>query len=812
MKHLKKTKESGNSLKILSIMKKIFIAAIAALTALTACQKNEVAAPASEESVLYVTIEETDATKTYMDANNNIRWSEGDQVVAFMKTSLGLRYQIKDEYIDRTSGYFSQVSSDSSTELGAGTEWDHNIVYYPHSATVEAEKSGKNYVLNVVLPSEQTYAAESFGNGSMAMVAVSKNNNITFCNVLGGMKLQLRGTKKIKSIKLVGKNNEKLSGAATVTAYTDETKPTITMASGASNSVTLSCGSGVQLSESKTTEFILSLPPVLFSKGFTVIVTDIDGKTYTVESDKGNTVRRSSILVMPAFKLGSSQTAPVASIKIDALDRTSITFSIKSDSPGEYAWTIVPSTETVENAEALFANSTNDMFGSSNEIQVTYNELEGGNEYNLYYAVRKINPYVYSELYCEPISTVFPYEDMITLEKVTTNAVSYHIEKPEGAKAYRHMIVDYNDFLYFQALVGVTHDSYLSAFGLSDKESKTFDYEWVQMGGWNNYPTYFYSDTKYLIIAGESDSPAIDAQVSADKVKYIEFTTPKAEVCPYEVDVQVSNITSITADITLTPEEGVDRYRLYVMSEADYESFLFEGEEMVRRAVIGGWDDTSTEYRGPQSLSLEGLHPNSNYYICMVVFDKDMRELYIEEVFTTSEPVGPAPEIIITEKETEEPWNSASINLQLKNTVSALAFIHTKYAVDKVLNAPGNEDLTMDVVIITNGIPFSGAELSKATSAGGADITFSNLSPNTEYVYAIMATNSEYISTSYVYNFKTGAEPVIETSLLGKPHTFNVTITDGVNDATRVVYSGNPLQVAPTKIIDMQESRRNLRK
>lgn len=127
----------------------------------------------------------------------------------------------------------------------------------------------------------------------MAMVAVSENDNITFCNVLGGMKLQLRGTPKIKSIKLVGKNNEKLSGAATVTAYTDETKPTLQC-----NSVTLNCGSGVQLSESKTTEFILSLPPVLFSKGFTVTVTDIDGKTYTVESDKGNTVRRSSILVI----------------------------------------------------------------------------------------------------------------------------------------------------------------------------------------------------------------------------------------------------------------------------------------------------------------------------------------------------------------------------------------------------------------------------------------------------------------------------------------------------------------------------------
>ena len=502
--------------------------------------------------------------------------------------------------------------------------------------------------------------------------------------------------------------------------------------------------------------------------------------------------------------------APTATVEINALDRTSVTFTISSDSPGDYVWAIVPETEKIASAEELFSNGNSGMFTSAQKVEVTYNELEGGNEYSLYYAVRKINPFVYSELYVEPVSTDFPYEDMITLEKVTTNAVSYHIEKPEGAKAYRHMIVDYNDFLYFQALVGVTHSSYLSAFGLGDTKSKTFDYEWVQFDGWNNYATYIYSDTKYIILAGESESTEIDSQVSDENVRFIEFTTPKAEVCPHKVDIQVSNITSLTADVAFTPEEGVDRYRAYVMSEADYESFLFEGEEMVRRAVIGAWDDTSTEYKGAQSFSLSGLHPDSNYYICMVVFDKDMRELYIEKVFTTTEPVGPAPEIAITEVETEEPWNSAALNLKLKNTSSALAFIHTKLAVDEVLNAPGNEDLTMEVVISTNGIPFSAAEISKATSADGATLMFSNLSPNTEYVYAITATNSEYVSTSYVHYFKTGAEPVIETTLFdklkgdytatitdvdGKPHTFDVTITDGVNDATREAYKAQNILV-----------------
>ena len=307
------------------IMKKISILLAAALT-LAACQKNETPSPSNEGATLYATIEETASTKTYMDSNNNIRWSEGDQVVAFMKTSLGLKYQIRNEYVGKTSGYFSKVSSGSS-DLGAGIEWEHNIVYYPYSEAIEAEKTGSNYALSVILPSEQNYAAASFGNGAMAMVAVSEDSDITFKNILGGMKLQLKGTQKVKSITLKGKNNERLSGAAVVTAYTDETKPAITMAQSASASVTLDCGSGVQLNESSATEFIIALPPVLFSKGFTVTVTDTESNTYTVGTDKTNTVIRSSLLVMPAFKLGEApgQDVPDGILVTDVfIDRTSL--------------------------------------------------------------------------------------------------------------------------------------------------------------------------------------------------------------------------------------------------------------------------------------------------------------------------------------------------------------------------------------------------------------------------------------------------------------------------------------------------------
>ena len=287
-------------------MKKQLLGLMTILTVLGACQKNEVSVSVSESDIIHATIEDKDITRTVMDESNNVLWSENDQIIAFMKSSYGHKYQVISSFIGKSYADFSMVSSGSGSNLSAGNAWDHNVVYYPFSENIECLKSGANYALEVNLPTEQAYVPDSFANGSMAMVAVSENNNITFNNVLGAIKLQLKGTQTVKSIKIEGKNNEKLSGAATVTAYTDETKPAITMASGASTSVTLNCGEGVQLNESTATEFIISLPPVLFSKGFTIIVTDADGKTYTVGTDKANTVLRSSLLIMPNFKLGAS--------------------------------------------------------------------------------------------------------------------------------------------------------------------------------------------------------------------------------------------------------------------------------------------------------------------------------------------------------------------------------------------------------------------------------------------------------------------------------------------------------------------------
>ena len=266
-------------------------------------------------------------SKTSMDELRNVIWSAGDELAIFQGCTLSDKYQVSDASVGKNNGTFKIVrdnSSDINGDFSSGGEIATNIAVYPYSdnlsctnAVVTDGDSGTSvmaYSVNgFVLPEVQSYSKSSFGDETFPMVAVTtdlSDHSLKFKNICGGIKLQLKGTQNVVSIKLEGKNNEKLFGAATITAYPTDLAPVITMSSDASTSVTLDCGDGVQLNESTATEFIISLPPVLFSKGFTVTVTDSDSKTYTVETDKANTVLRSSILAMPSVMLKESGGEP----------------------------------------------------------------------------------------------------------------------------------------------------------------------------------------------------------------------------------------------------------------------------------------------------------------------------------------------------------------------------------------------------------------------------------------------------------------------------------------------------------------------
>lgn len=258
------------------------------------------------------------ATRTSLTETNRVVWSAGDEIVVFQGNTLGDKYSVSDVSAGTSNGVFSIVKVPGVTDgdFTSGTELSRNVALYPYNDGVVIDNllDSDNdevvaYVMTgVEIPAVQNYAENSFANGAFPMVAVTvdmPDHNLKFNNVIGAIKLRFKGSDRVKNIKIVGNNGEKLSGEAVLTVwFEEEKKPTIAMFDDAGTSVTLDCGEGVQLSASESTVFILALPPTDFTSGFKVTITNTDGVEKVIETTTENSVLRSSILTMPELTLG----------------------------------------------------------------------------------------------------------------------------------------------------------------------------------------------------------------------------------------------------------------------------------------------------------------------------------------------------------------------------------------------------------------------------------------------------------------------------------------------------------------------------
>ena len=285
-------------------MKRFNICLICSFLAIASCQRDVMPGNEMASGDIYASIEKTLSTKTVLDHSNDILWASGDQLAVFNRSSMSSLYRIREEFAGKNDAEFSFSESAS----GSGVPLDHIVALYPYSESLECVNAGVDSyeIRGFSLPSVQNYAEDSFGPGAMPMAAVSEGHRVAFMNICGGVKLSLKGTQTLSSIRIDGNNNERLSGPATITAYADGTAPAINLAETASASVILDCPDGVRLDQTQSTDFIIMLPPTEFTSGFTVTLTDAEGRTYSVETSRSNTVIRSSLLVMPAVSLDAS--------------------------------------------------------------------------------------------------------------------------------------------------------------------------------------------------------------------------------------------------------------------------------------------------------------------------------------------------------------------------------------------------------------------------------------------------------------------------------------------------------------------------
>lgn len=325
------------------------------------CQKSELESPVEGKADYTAGIEAfAPQVKTAMDSENQVVWLSGDRISIFHGGSYADEYELIEDNAGTRTGAFQYVSGDN---MGDDVRFPCNVAFYPYTEGLYlSENTSQTYTLaTVTLPEVQNYIENSFANGAFPMVAVTKNlddHNLEFRNLLGVIKLQFKGTQIVKSVKVHGAGEERLSGAATVTAYADNRAPVINMAEDASTDVVLDCGDGVQLRDDVATNFYIALPPVIFESGFTVTVTDADEKQHTVSATVSNTVIRSSILVMPELDMSTDMDLFLNKSSLIMMPETS--YQLVANIDGSYvSWTSSDNTVASVNAAGVVTANGN---------------------------------------------------------------------------------------------------------------------------------------------------------------------------------------------------------------------------------------------------------------------------------------------------------------------------------------------------------------------------------------------------------------------------------------------------------------------
>ncbi len=240
-----------------------------------------------------------ESARLHIDSDALLRWDSGDEISLFPTRSNGLKYRFGGESGSRYAE-FTLADEGSMT----GTELACNYALYPYREGATAADGS----ISTEFPATQHYAERTFGAGANVMVAATSGKTLedmSFKNAGGYLKLSLYGLDiTVKSITLTGNNNEKIAGPATITtAY--GTRPSVTMADDAATSITIDCGKGVKLGETRATatEFWLAMPQTSFKKGFSMTVTDTNGKRFSKSTSNKVVVRRNTILPMAAIEV-----------------------------------------------------------------------------------------------------------------------------------------------------------------------------------------------------------------------------------------------------------------------------------------------------------------------------------------------------------------------------------------------------------------------------------------------------------------------------------------------------------------------------
>lgn len=231
------------------------------------------------EFTLYATSGEND-TRTVLQQDGRVFWSPSDCITVFYGNVPGKFTSTNTEPAASAefTGSLGSFAIDGETEFRAIYPYSNDIV----TPTDEG-------ILSIGLPWEQTGVEGTFADDLFICVAKSKDVNLHFYNVCGGVKFSLaRGD--IKKVVFRGNNGETLAGRMAV-EFDSNGIPQVTDMTGGKSSVTLLAPDGGTFKAGSF--YYLVLVPQSLTKGYTMELWT-DELVETVSSETSVTVRRSA--------------------------------------------------------------------------------------------------------------------------------------------------------------------------------------------------------------------------------------------------------------------------------------------------------------------------------------------------------------------------------------------------------------------------------------------------------------------------------------------------------------------------------------
>lgn len=285
------------------------ISIIAAL-ALLSCTKQGGQDKNEPSPVFHASLEVAPVLKTGLDSNHKLFWTEDDRISVFCTTT-NRQYRFTGKTGD-IEGVFENLSQTAPS----GSLLTANYAVYPYDAEASIDTEGD---ITLTIPSIQKYSRGSFSTGSNPMVAVSEtlsDHNLPFRNLCGYLLVRLYGKATVTGLTLQANNGEKIAGEASVKPEFGKA-PALVMGASATSEISIDCGAGVQLgtAEADAVEFWFCVPPVTFSKGFTVEITDASGEKITKSVSSTVSIERNIYKMTAALRI--SVTDPSAPKGVD---------------------------------------------------------------------------------------------------------------------------------------------------------------------------------------------------------------------------------------------------------------------------------------------------------------------------------------------------------------------------------------------------------------------------------------------------------------------------------------------------------------